>query len=123
RTVAVFGVAGPHCVTASPTGARLVVTHIREEVVIGSLGFRDRAGLRSGHLNRQRLDLPIRRNQAVRRNQPVHGRGHDARYLVFALELRVIAARVFQVRDSAFRRTSSGYRTQAPASSAFWWEP
>src|SRR6266403_5814649 len=62
---------------ASLAGARLVVAHIHEEVIIGSPGFCDRAALRSGYLDRQLLDLPVRRNQTLRRNQTAHRRVHD----------------------------------------------
>src|SRR5580704_14503358 len=41
-TVAVLGIAGPHRIPASPSRAGLVVTHIREEIIVGSLGLRHR---------------------------------------------------------------------------------
>jgi hypothetical protein len=68
---------------------------------MGSLGFCYRTGQEPGYADRQRLELAICRNQTVRRDQPVHRGAHEARLVVFALELRRIAARAFPARDFA----------------------
>ena len=65
-TVAVLGVTGPHRVSASPACPGFVVSHIREEVIIGSLGlgYRRQSGMPVTS-DGKCLDLPVRRNQMV----------------------------------------------------------
>src|ERR1700692_118070 len=64
--VAFFGVASVEHITASPTGASLVITHSRENVIVDSTRLVERRGLAFASFHRQVCGQTRRRHKRIR---------------------------------------------------------
>src|SRR5271157_6086990 len=108
--VAVLGVAGPNRIPSAPTRTRLIVAEGSKKIIVGGFGFGDAPGLAASDLLSEDLDFTVGWDQLVRLNEASHRRRYGARLAIFALQLRVIAARVFAACDLILQRELGGAR-------------